>query len=536
MVQPLLNVEQIVIILLFGVVGAKIADRFNLPSIIPLLLSGFLLGPEVLGLFDPSKIGLSLTTLATILTPLILFNEGMHIEISNLNKFRRPVFLLATLGVVVTMLGVGLIAHYIIGMSLINSLLLGAILSATDPGAVHSIAKRLRIGVKISTIVEGESAFNDASSLVLTTILTGVALGGLIQVENILLEFIRLFFGGIIMGGLIAIVAADLLNRFRIQVYAVSISLALFLVVFSASEALGFSGITAVVAAGIMFGDTLRSKGFRINERNRTHELWRNILFLAQSIIFLVLGAGISYSAFSSDSVKSIIIMITLFFIARPVAVFVSTYHIEYLRYREKWFISWVGARGAISAALASAVVGAGIVGAMSIFNITLIVVVVTLLIVSLTSGKLAFNMLEIEQISPMREEFYKDLAEYLATREGINELDQRFQEGGIDIGTLRALRGELKNTMINMEEKLENYYAQPEFAKIKEEEKINIMKELIQIKIETAENLKARGDLPEPVFKELMSRYNNELDKLNDIEKTSFGLNEIYRSLRGLL
>ena len=61
-------------------------------------------------------------------------------------------------------------------------------------------------------------------------------------------------------------------------------------------------------------------------------------------------------------------------------------------------------------------------------------------------------------------------------------------------------------------------------------------MKELLQIKIETAENLKAKGDLPEPVFREMMNRYNHELDELNEIEKTSFGLNEIFRSLRGMV
>lgn len=260
MSNPLINVEQIVIILLFGVVGAKLADIFDLPSIIPLLLSGFLLGPEFLGLFDPARIGLSLTTLATLLTPLILFNESMRIELSSLNRYRRPVFLLATVGVFITMLGVGVIAYYVLRMSLLNSLLLGAILAATDPGAVHTIAKSLRIEERISTIVEGESAFNDASALVLTTVLSGAAIGGGLHVGSALVEFVKLFFGGIILGGLLAIVAADLIQSFKIQVYAFSISLAIFLIVFSTAEALGVSGITAVVAAGIMFGETLSQK------------------------------------------------------------------------------------------------------------------------------------------------------------------------------------------------------------------------------------------------------------------------------------
>ncbi len=447
------HIDQIVIILLFGVVGAKLADLFDLPIIIPLLFSGFLLGPEGLGLFDPTSLGLSLATLATLLIPLILFNEGLHIGISSLNRFRRPVFLLATVGVVVTMLGVGVIAYYVLGMSLISSLLLGAILAATDPGAVHAIAKSLGIEEKISTIVEGESAFNDASSIVLTTVLLGAALGEGLQVGAALMEFVWLFFGGIILGGFFAMVAATLIKTFEVQVYAVSFSLAIFLVVFSTAEALGFSGITAVVAAAIIFGNELRSEGFRITERNRVYEFWRHILFLAQSIIFLVLGAGISYSVFAAGWLEALIIVVALFFVARPAAVFVSTLRYGDLSRRERWFVSWVGAKGAISAALASLVVGAGIPGAMRIFNIVLVAVVVSLLIVSFTAGRMALRTLDMEKSPPIMDEYFKVLSEYTTIRDGILEFDQRFQDREMDVETLRDMREEFKQTMMDLEE-----------------------------------------------------------------------------------
>jgi cell volume regulation protein A len=536
MSNPLLNVDQIVIILLFGVVGAKLADRFNLPSIIPLLVSGFLLGPEAFDLFNPGSIGLSLTTISTLLTPVILFNEGMHIELYSLNRFRRPVFLLATVGVVVTMLGVGLIAHYLLSMSLINSLLLGAILAATDPGAVHTIAKSLRIGDKISTIVEGESAFNDASALVLTTVLSTAAIGGGLGFVDALLEFIKLFFGGIFVGGIFGIIVADIIQRFEIQRYAISLSLAIFLIVFSMAETLGFSGITAVVAVAIIFGDTLRSNRFRVSERNRTFDFWRNILFLAQSIIFLVLGAGISYSIFTSDWLESIVIFMALFFVARPIAVFVSTLQDSYLSRGERWFISWVGARGAISAALASLVVGAGVQGATKIFNIVLVVVVVSLLLVSFTASRIALRTLKIEEVSPLMEDYFGTYAEYLATREAILELEQRFQEGGIDLGTLRELRGDFKERIIKMEDELESYSAAPEFAAAMEEEKLKLKQDLIQIQLSTTENMRARGELPESVYHELERRYNEELDKLGKPEPLPIRFSNIIRNIRKLM
>lgn len=232
----------------------------------------------------------------------------------------------------------------------------------------------------------------------------------------------------------------------------------------------------------------------------------------------------------------ALVTVVALFFIARPVAVFISTARMRDLSLGERWFISWVGARGAISAALASLVVGAGIIGAMKIFNIVLVVVVATLLMVSFTAGKMALRTLDIEQITPIMEEFYRVMAKYLATREAISELDQHFQEGSIDVGTLRELRSELKQTLLDREENLESFYSHLEVVEARKEEKIRLMRELLLIKLATAENLRDRGDLPESVYRELIDRYKDELEKLSLPKATPHGLLDIIKGLRGLI
>jgi cell volume regulation protein A len=111
MTEPFVMMEQVIIVLLAGIIGAKLAERFGLPIIIPLFISGYLIGPEGLGIFAPLELGLSLSVIVTLAIPIILFNEGMRIDLKLLNEFKLTVFLLATLAVVVSAVGVGLVAE-----------------------------------------------------------------------------------------------------------------------------------------------------------------------------------------------------------------------------------------------------------------------------------------------------------------------------------------------------------------------------------------------------------------------------------------
>ena len=158
MAQPFAVIEQVIIVLLAGIIVAKLSERFGFPSIIPLFICGYLIGPEVLGIFVPSQLGLSLSVLATFAIPVILFDEGMRIDLKLLNEFKFTVFLLTTLAVVISTIGVGLTAYLIFGFPLLVALLLGAILAATSPAAAISVVKQLGIQKKISTIVEAEAS------------------------------------------------------------------------------------------------------------------------------------------------------------------------------------------------------------------------------------------------------------------------------------------------------------------------------------------------------------------------------------------
>ncbi len=521
MVHIFPGVEQIVFILVLGVLGAKLAERFNLPIIIPLILSGFVMGPEALGLFEPSKLGLSLSTMAFILIPLILFDDGMHIKIEVLQKIGVSVFLLATMGVVVSTVGVGLISYYFFGLPIMTSMLIGAILAATDPGAVIAITKYLRIDERLSTLVEAESAFNDASSFVLTTVLIAALLGEEISIGGAMWDFTRLFFGGMLSGIAISLLAREAVEKFKLHKNIEVVSLVLFLTVYSFSELIQTSGITAVVVAGIISGDYLHSPGFRVSDRQRTMKFWDNIVFVAQSIIFLVLGAGISHATFVQGGFEGIIITLFLVLFVRPLTVVISTSLPPHLSRKEQLFVSSVGARGAIAAGLAAIAVGSGIPGATTIFNIVLVVVIITLLVVGFTARPVASATLGLKPPKPFQE-YQKYLADHFATRQALIDLERRRSDDEVDIRIYEDLRGELLEALEALETSLESYRSMGLREEDHKEEELLIKRDIIHSKIDAIEELRSREGTPKAAYEAISEKY---LKEINDVESEIEGL-----------
>jgi len=388
--EPFVMMEQVIIVLLAGIIGAKLSERFGLPMIIPLFISGYIIGPEGLGIFAPLELGLSLSVIVTLAIPVILFDEGMRIDLKLLNEFKLSIFLLVTLAVVISTVGVGFAAHLIFGMPLLVALLMGSILAATSPAAIAAIIKQLGVERKIGTIIEAEASFNDATSIVLFTIFSGAILGAGISFSGAFFAFLRLFFGGLIVGSLLSLLAGFFIEKFNMQEYAVYLSLVIFLGAYSVAELLTANGATAVVTSGLVLRAVLSKPMLGASRQEKVLDFWSNIAFLAQSIIFLVLGAGFSISMLTSVWFQALVIVLLLFLVIRPISVFAATHFEKKLSRREKLFLSWIGARGAVPAALAASAIGLGIAEAPQIFNIVVVVVLASLLITGFTGRKVA--------------------------------------------------------------------------------------------------------------------------------------------------
>jgi NhaP-type Na+/H+ or K+/H+ antiporter len=268
--------------------------------------------------------------------------------------------------------------------------LTGSILAATSPGATIAIVKQLGVERRISAIMEAESSLNDATSIVMFVIFSGAILSGGLSFSGAIFSFLRLFFGGLVVGALVALIAGFFIERLNVQEYATYLSLVIFLATYSVAELLNASGATAVVASGLALGGILKKSTFGALRQEKVLDFWSNVAFLAKSIIFLVLGAGFSTSMLTSVWFQATVITLLLFFAIRPISVFAASHFEKKITRKEKLFLSWIGARGAVPAALAASTIGLGIVEGPQIFNVVLVVVLESLLIIGFTGRKMA--------------------------------------------------------------------------------------------------------------------------------------------------
>lgn len=505
------GVSQFIVIILAGVIGAKLAERLNLPRVLPLIISGYLLGPEGLNLFDPGKLSLTFDVLAFLIIPLMLFNEGMHIDTDYLRLYRWPILLLATAGVIITMLGLGVIAYFILGLNWVSALLLGAVLAATDPGAVIAVTKGLDVSKPGPiTIVEAESAFNDATSVVLTTILMGVALGGAFSFEGAILDFSRKFFGGILIGFGIALASLDLVSRGGLTEHMVYLSIVIFFIAYSMAEFLGTSGITSAVVAGIVTGGFIESRLTPL-ERARIIDIWEHITFLSEVLLFLVIGAQIKVSILSNYLIEALVIIGAMMLLARPAAVYLSTIFSLDITDKERTFITAVGARGAIPAALAGLAVVKGVPGANEIFGVTLTAVIISLIVVSLTARPIATKTLGTLELTPFIKKYYINLAKMHALKYALRELNERYREGTISFLTYDTLRSELEEKYRKLESELGDIEQAPEIKTLREEEEKAIRRLMLETQINAIEELRSKNIIPEAVYKEMLDSLTNE-------------------------
>lgn len=205
-----------------------------------------------------------------------------------------PILTLAVPGLLLSTTGIAAVVWLATPLSFRTALLLGAILSATDPVAVVSIFKRLGAPRRLHILVEGESLFNDATSLVvsriLATIIAGGALSGDVALPGVG-EFARVFFGGVVAGAVPGFATAYVLRAVRSDSF-VSITFTTILAYLSfiiAEEFLGVSGVMATVAAGLTFSGW---GWMRVTYEVRTYleYFWQYTAFVANALIFLLVG------------------------------------------------------------------------------------------------------------------------------------------------------------------------------------------------------------------------------------------------------
>ncbi|MGB0578458.1 MAG: cation:proton antiporter [Limisphaerales bacterium] len=339
--------------------------RIRLPFTISLVMAGMTLSslseayPHLLPPLH--EIELSPGLVIYVFLPVLIFESAFTLDARMLRRNLLPVLILAVPGLLLSTTLIGLLVSWATGISLSAALLLGAILSATDPVAVVALFKKLGAPTRLTVLVEGESLFNDASAIVLSRIILGVVMGGVVTMESVgagVGQFLYVFFGGLVVGAVLATLTGFFLGwmesdqNVEITLSGV-LAYASFLV---AEEFFHASGVMATIAAAITFSShgmmKLSAEGRRMLEH-----FWEYAGFLANALIFLLVGLRVNL--FAIIEARTVVLWVILVMLVSrgavvygllPLAEKLTRFEAVDSRFRHVMF--WGGLRGAIALAL----------------------------------------------------------------------------------------------------------------------------------------------------------------------------------------
>lgn len=422
------------LLLVAGILIGKTGYRTGLPLLLIFLIVGMIFGTDGIGIqfSDIHTAGF----IGMVALCVILFSGGMGTSLSAIRPVIVPGLLLSTVGVLFTALITGLFIWWLSGMAwtnihfaLLPSLLLAATMSSTDSASVFGILGGRKVALRnnLRPMLELESGSNDPMAYMLTIILIeALTMGGSLSAGEIIGELLLQFgvgaAGGLVMGRL----TLRLINLYgRLGGTAAagedpsqSTSMAAILIIgcvfftFTITTALAGNGYLAVYICGIVIGNA------RFPNRRAISKFIDGMTWLAQIVVFLMLGLLVNPHEMVDVAAVSLLIGIFMILVGRPLSVFLSLLPMPMRKVslRSRLFVSWVGLRGAVPIIFATYPVVANVEGASQIFNVVFFVTLLSLLLQGTTVIASARRLGLIDNNAADDDTFGVELADELPT------------------------------------------------------------------------------------------------------------------------
>ena len=417
--MPLSEVILVVMgLLTVAMIAAAICKNIPVPYTVFLVILGIILGSfarQIPGLHVLLEFQLTPDLVLFLFLPALIFESAINLDARLLMKDIIPVLILAIPALLISagIVGVGL--WMIQDFNIFHALLFGALISATDPVAVIALFKELGAPQRLTILVEGESLLNDATAIVVFNIILGLAITGQFAASDIglaILEFFRVFFGGLFVGAIIGIVLSELLYRIKAGMSSYLImSIVLAYSSFAIAEhILHVSGVMAVVSAAIALG-FLGVARIPQSERETVDETWDVIVLICNSLLFLLVGLSVDISQLFSH-LDSILIAIVLVLASRAAGIYsmvpatIKMFKLPHVTMGERHIMWWGGLKGGLAIAIVLSI-PLDMPGRDSILYITLGVVLFSLLVNASTirplMHKLGFDKFTGEEVAELK-------------------------------------------------------------------------------------------------------------------------------------
>jgi len=354
-------------VLILGVLSQYFAWKFKIPAILPLIMTGLIVGPISAEYFSsdgtkwiepiwngtegllPEQILFHFISLSI---GLILFEGGLTLKFSELKKMGPVIAKLITLGAITTFIGVAIPTHYILGISWEISFLFSALVIVTGPTVISPILRNIPLKKNVSTLLKWESILIDPIGALVAVLVFEFINAGEDKSYSLITfyEFSKFLFLGILIGYVSAKLIAFSIKKNLIPNFLINVLvLGSVLTVFVFSEVFAHeSGLLSVVVMGVFLGNS------DLPQFDDLMKFKESISVLLISILFILLASNIQLSDIKLIlNWQSLLVFSILILVIRPLGVFISTSNSS-LSYQEKIFISWIGPRGIVAAGIAS--------------------------------------------------------------------------------------------------------------------------------------------------------------------------------------
>jgi cell volume regulation protein A len=365
------------LLLISSVLLSKFSSYVGIPVLLVFLVMGMFMGSEgPIGIyFDNYELVQYLSILALTI---ILFSGGLDTEIEKVRVISKRGVVLATLGVLITTITVGLIIHFLLGFNLIFSLLIGSIISSTDISAVLSVFKSANVKLKnnIQYLIEFESAVNDPMANILTLTFLNLVIFPKTSLKDIIISLVTALVLGVLIGYLSGRLSIKLIKNIKLKskgLYPVLL-ISLAFLTFVVSQFVGGNGFLAVYIAALLIGNSsIDSKKAQLN-------FFDGLSWIMEISMFIILGLVVFPSQLFTHVFSGLVIAVGLILVARPLAVYICLIKSKF-NFKEKIFISWTGIRGAIPIVFATYPLIAGIPNALFVFNIVFFITLISIVL-----------------------------------------------------------------------------------------------------------------------------------------------------------
>ncbi len=380
-------------LLAVAIIAAGLCRNLPIPFTVLLVLIGIVLG-SVADVWQPlaplQTFRLSPEIVFFIFLPALIFESGFNLNARLLLRDLVPVLMLAIPALLISTFLIGSGLSLFIGLAPVTALLFGALISATDPVAVVALFRELGAPQRLTVLVEGESLLNDATAIVLFTILLGISVEGGTHdwtlFGSAVLDFLRIFLGGALVGAVLGLVVSELLYRLKSGLSAIlTMSLVLAYGSFILAEHVWHvSGVMAAVSAALALGIYGVAR-LHQEATDSLGETWEFLALIANSLLFLLVGLAI-HPAELASRLGVILVVVALVMAARAAILYslvpltTRFFSLPRISRGEQHIMWWGGLKGGLAIAIVLSI-PEDFPGRPLLLDLTLGVVLFTLLI-----------------------------------------------------------------------------------------------------------------------------------------------------------